>query len=513
MLRISPTAARSGAGTRVGIHAILSHRWSFAALLALISIYVLFLLSNGTFQLFAPELFSRAYGNMLMHMLHGEFTVDREVIGYEAFPRDGKAYSYFGIFSSLLRFVALPFTDVTQVELARLSCLAAVVIFIALQLRMLLIVHDSLPAGARAPELLAVMVAATVLSGPQIYILASAWIYHEPILWAAAMAAGFNLIVIRAALTRDQLGGRDLVWLATLAGLAINTRPSIGVALCLGTALLVLWAALQWHSASDPDREISGRAGGLLKRLEPMARDRRILAPIAILGWFAIVVGVVNFEKWGNPFTFADYRYATYAEFQENALEVLRNYGAFNLERLWVGALYYATGIPWLLKGVPPFAEFLHARYQGIEAPPFTPLLTNPITVLLAAVGLYRLWWKPDLPARCRMILRLTLIGHSAAVLLIFTAMFLALRYRFDLAPFMTLAALIGYRSVAIAAAGATESWRRRLRAAAIGLCVLGILFSHYVLVLHKVWSAGVPSDVRAALVFLSPVSPFKTPP
>jgi hypothetical protein len=44
----------------------------------------------------------------------------------------------------------------------------------------------------------------------------------------------------------------------------------------------------------------------------------------------------------------------------------------------------------------------------------------------------------------------LTLIGHFTAVLLIFTAMYLALRYRFDLAPFMTLAALIGYRSVSI---------------------------------------------------------------
>jgi hypothetical protein len=33
-----------------------------------------------------------------------------------------------------------------------------------------------------------------------------AWIYHEPILWAAAMAAGFKVVVTRAALTRDQLG-------------------------------------------------------------------------------------------------------------------------------------------------------------------------------------------------------------------------------------------------------------------------------------------------------------------
>ena len=124
-LRPITNAARSETDTRFGIHSVWSHRLSFAVLLALISVYVLFLLSNGTFQLFAPELFSPAYGNMLMHMLHGEFTVDQEVIGYEAFPRDGKAYSYFGIFSSLLRLIALPFTDVTRVDMARLSCLTA----------------------------------------------------------------------------------------------------------------------------------------------------------------------------------------------------------------------------------------------------------------------------------------------------------------------------------------------------------------------------------------------------
>ena len=155
MSRLSRRSAHSDIGARSGIHAILSHRFNFAALLALISVYLLFLLSNGTFRLFAPELFSRAYGSMLMHMLHGEFTVDPEAIGYEAFPRDGKVYSYFGIFSSLLRLVALPFADVRQVELARLSCLSGVVIFVALQLRMLLIVYDSLPAPARVPELLA----------------------------------------------------------------------------------------------------------------------------------------------------------------------------------------------------------------------------------------------------------------------------------------------------------------------------------------------------------------------
>jgi hypothetical protein len=53
--------------------------------------------------------------------------------------------------------------------MARLSCLTAVIIFLALQLRMLLTVHDSLPAPAQIPELLAVMIAATSIRIRQLW--------------------------------------------------------------------------------------------------------------------------------------------------------------------------------------------------------------------------------------------------------------------------------------------------------------------------------------------------------
>ena len=44
------------------------------------------------------------------------------------------------------------------------------------------------------------------------------------------------------------------------------------------------------------------------------------------------------------------------------------------------------------------------------------------------------------------------------------------------------------------------------LRIAAVGLCMLGILGSHYVLLIHKVWSIAVPMPVRLALL---PFAPF----
>jgi hypothetical protein len=497
-------ATPAGIRPKVRVETLLSNWLSFTVLLILIGVYYLFLLSNGTFQLFVPEMLDKTFNNMLMHLLHGDFTVDHQAIDFEAFWRDGKTYAYFGIFPAVLRLFAMPFGDIAQADLARPSCLIALVIFVALQLRMLLIVHHSVPAAHRRPEYLVIMTAATVLSGPQLYILTSAPIYYEPILWSAALAATFNLIIVRMTFGAAAVGARHLVALAALAGLAINTRASVGVDLYLATALFLAWTTWRRHFPERQNWHLSAGWKVLPAKILAMAGDARVLLPILVLGLSAAVVGIVNFERWGNPFTFVDYRYQELHNPSDRV--VSQNYGEFNPVRLWIGALYYTTGITWLAKWIPQFSEYLHSRFSQIGGPPITPLLTNPLTIVLAGIGLYCLWWKRDMAVRCRTVLNLTLIGHASAVLLIFSAMSLELRYRFDLAPFMTLAGLIGYYSISIIVSKAGETWQRRAGIAAVAMCVLGIISSHYTLVVYKVWFWAVPIDVR---IDFCPFVPF----
>jgi hypothetical protein len=472
-------------------------RWLGAtALIALVAAYYLLLLSNGTMQILAPELLDKVFDSTLLHLLHGEFEVDPKAIGFEATVINGKAYTYFGIFPALLRLLALPFTDLARAHLARLSCLAATVIFVALQLQTLLVVHTSLAAASRKPTFLGVMVATTVLSGPQIYLLAFAEVYDEAILWAGVMAAAFNLVVLRGALGPG-VRNTDLAWLSVLAGLALNTRAPIGIGLYIAKFLLVMRAAWRWHSehlSAVSARNVAASVGAVVC-------DPSVVLPLVILGVLAVAVGIVNLGRWGNPFGFGgDAHNYNLLQRDPKGLWVFDTYGAFNLSRVWIGALYYATGIPWLLKSVPPFGEFLQARYFRIEAPPLTPLLTNPLTIILAGIGLYRLSWKPDIRGDSLAILRLTLIGDFMIMLILFAFFVLTLRYRFDLAPFMTLSAFVGYRSFCIPAAELSEKCQKRLLAATVGLCFVGIFFSHYILVLHKPWSMGVPMDVRLSL-------------
>ena len=237
-----------------------------------------------------------------------------------------------------------------------------------------------------------------------------------------------------------------------------------------------------------------------------MLSDPGIAFPIGVLLLFGAVVGLINFARWGNPLTFADFRYYYWGLKQHNFQDVLQNYGEINFGRIWIGGLYYATGIPYVLKGVHPFSEFLDSRVAGIEAPPFTPLLTNPLAIFLAGLGVYRLWWRPLLPGRALAILRLTLVAHASAIVLILAAMYLTMRFRFDFTPFMALAAFVGYRAISLTGATASERVSKRLSVAAAGLCVLGILGSHYILLVHKVWSIAVPMPVRVALF---PFAPF----
>jgi hypothetical protein len=503
MLRLFTSGLGTGTRARYRIPQVSLNLY-FAALIVIVAVYYLFLLSNGTFQILAPESLDKVFDNILVHLLRGEFTVDRDAIDYEAVTQDGKTYTYFAVFPAILRLLAMPFVEIAHAELARLSCLVAVVIFVVLQLRMLLIAHHSLPAGSRMPGFFIVMVAATVLSGPQLYILGSAWVYHEPILWAAVLAAAFNIIVMRTALSGHDLRTSDLASLAALAGLAINTRAPIGVALYLGTVLLVGWAAWSRHAPERTEWRWPASGRVLVRAVSALARDPRISFPVLVLGLLAVAAGIVNFGRWGNPFAFGGNDYTYWAQHHPNVIVAVNDYGQFNLDRIGIAVLYYATGIPYILKSVPPFAEFL--RSSVIEAPPFTPLLTNPLTVILAGVGLYRLSCRPDLQPCSLAMLRIALIGHASAVVLILAFFTFTLRYRFDFAPFMTLAAFVGYRSLSMTAAGFSETWRRRILVAAVGLCVLGILGSHYVLLVHKVWSIGVPMKVRLALF---PFAPF----
>jgi hypothetical protein len=311
---------------------------------------------------------------------------------------------------------------------------------------------------------------------------------------------------VHAAFGGGALRVRDLVWLAILAGLAINTRASIGVALYLGTTLLVAWAAWKCRAVGRSEQLSTAYAGGTPTAIRTMTSDPSIGLPVAVLLLFAIAVGAVNFARWGqslHPCRLSILLLGFEAsKLSWDPAKLRRNQSRPNVDRRVVLCDWHS--IP--AEGSASVRRVVDSRIAAIEAPPFSPFFTNPLTIFLAGIGVHHLWLRPSLPPQNLAVLRLALVVHSSAALLILAAMYLTMRYRFDFAPFMTMAALIGYGAISFTAAERPESWRNRLRIAAVGLCMLGILGSHYVLLIHKVWSIAVPMPVRLALL---PFAPF----
>src|SRR6266545_911251 len=82
--------------------------WAMTTL-ALIS--YAFVLTDGSFNLFALEPLGHVFDNMAVNLLRGDFTVDPTIIANEGMVRDGKIYTYFGIFPALLRVPLIPVVD------------------------------------------------------------------------------------------------------------------------------------------------------------------------------------------------------------------------------------------------------------------------------------------------------------------------------------------------------------------------------------------------------------------
>src|SRR5215471_16346450 len=141
--------------------------WRVALLLALpAGVYYAALLAAGSPHFFDPVQHGLTFNSMLSHMLRGAFDVDPNTIKDEGFLRDGRVYTYFGIFPALLRLPFLLWPNFATTDLTRLSCLGAVTLMVFFKLASIHTVWRA--QGAPRSVLLTLITIAVMLSGPQI---------------------------------------------------------------------------------------------------------------------------------------------------------------------------------------------------------------------------------------------------------------------------------------------------------------------------------------------------------
>ena len=187
---------------------------------------------------------SNFYDIQARAMLHGHLSVPKGSLGEETFIHDGRQYTYFGIFPSLLRIPVLLFTHALDGRLTAISIFLAWLLT-GIVTAMLIWRVRTVMGGSLATQLgrievtIYATVIATVLGGSILmYLAASPWVYSEDIAWSIALtvSALFALVGVLEAPSRGRVIGLGFFVLA-----AVLTRGSTGYGCVLGVLLASGW--------------------------------------------------------------------------------------------------------------------------------------------------------------------------------------------------------------------------------------------------------------------------------
>ncbi len=426
------------------------------------------------------------FNSMFEHLLRWEFDVDPEIIGVEAFERNGKTYAYWGIVPALLRapLLLLP-GGLKLLNVTTLFCLAAVSLAAGAKLLTLQRVFRDLPRTATTQLVYWTLAATLLFSGAQIAYLKPS-VYIEVCLWTAAFGAVLVCCAVHGLLARRFTTGL-LAAMAAAAGLGLNTRVSLGVGLyaAMGLLLLVLLLSRVDGEGMPPLRaNIAGRVR--------LLATPRFLVPIAILLAFVGVAALVNYERWGNPLMFMDPRYYTMnAEFPDR-LPREATYGLFSFSRIPFGLVYYFFPVWALSRGDGHYflEEHQLRLFDVAELPVGSFLLTDVLLVAFACYTVWRLVARRVLPLPRAQVAAIA-AGLGSACVLMLSAVSMAYRYRLDFYPCMEFATFAGLYVFL--------QGRTRLTAPQKGLLLAGasvsILGSVFLLLVLKIspWGPGLP--------------------
>jgi hypothetical protein len=413
----------------------------------------------------AAPLQNLTFNSMLQHLLHWRFDVDPGIIGEEGFLRNGYVYSYWGVWCAFIR-LPLFLVRWMNVDVTTWSCLVAVCIAGMMKVRAVLLIRRHGNVRPATEWVFALMLAYIVFGGSAVGYLKSS-VYQEVVFWAAAFGAAFVYFAVKGVVS-GEFSGRTLSWMAALAGLALLTRVSTGIGLCVAFGLLLIVLLIEDASAVW-----------------------RMLVPVGVLAGFLIVTGFVNYYRWGHVTTFADYTlYLGDARYLDR-MPRTRLYGLFNARRIPFGFLYYFFPV-WAFRG--PSGHFFFAGMSArlmdaVELPPSSFFLTDLLPIFFIAWLVYAIWTRRSVVLRPMGRWLAVAAGLAVPCILMLTAISMNYRYRMEFYPEMDLLALLGLYAVVTneGLLGVFHRWRRWMAAALI----VSIAGAFALMVLYKLTDWG----------------------
>ena len=450
----------------------------FWIILAAAVFWYLGLITNFDFDVFAGEPFWRVFNQMLQRLLSGRFDIDLDVVRGEGFLHNGQLVSYFGVFPALLRLPFAAFVDLDTVSLSRISCWLGLCVCAFAQLQMLWTAHEMLDRRHRRLWLLGTFAAALLLTGPQLTLTFSAYVYNEPIIWAAACAMLFFCVVLDELQNPTYSADKNYL-LAALVGIAFLCRPTTGFGLLVAFGVVV--AHFEWRLR---------RVRKLVPRPSDIGTSSALISAVILLA-FGIFAAWINFSRFGNIFTFHNPRANLIVMSDPRRMKVAAEHGIFEFVRLAPNFAYYFLGFP--VERLMP--NLWHTNYDDMGWPRSALLIKETVLIFAAALGAKELMgrvrenstWIPVAGAA---------LGGATIVLFMLGLPMMNYRYQMDLQPFLSLLAILGYIPVSRFVSSHSAN---RTALACVTLVAANVAISHYDLLHAKLvnFSGDDPSRAR----------------
>ena len=361
-------------------------------------------------------------------LLRGDLTLEKDVIGLEAFVIDGQDQLYFGLFPSLLRLPVEMFTDRFFGSLTLVSSFVAWALFVSAAWALTdRIVAAS--AGSRSASWLTRVWKVGVALGTPVWVLAGpVWVFSEAIMWGVASCVWFQYRLYREL---EAMSRANQMWLAAALLLVVLNRPTLGLGCVAVTGVVV--ARRAWRARS-------------------MSIDELFLTAITAVG--GVVLILPNLIRFSRPFG-PPMQAQGLSMFDAHRMRMLEYSGGD-----YVDLRYLPSN---LLAYLRPDGLWLSGRFPFVEAPAHIPtvfggaihdityrtpslLASTPILVFPAVLGIWTvltLFVRRQSDARVPHVAVLASAGAPAAAALLIWG-FIAPRYLADFVPLLLPFAVLG---------------------------------------------------------------------
>ena len=367
-------------------------------------------------------------------MFHGHLHLANGAIGIEGFVHDGRTYTYFGLFPSIIRMPIMLLTSAWDNKLSALYMLLAWLLtgmFASLLLwRVRYLVRGDSAMGRTEATGYGVLLA-TMMGGTIWMLLAATpFVFNEDIAWSICLTVG-SIFALLGVIERPSWG--RVVASGVLILCANLDRATTGWACVVGAGLVALWFLLGFGGQENRRWFIPVLAAGLV----PLA-----IGCAVNYAKFGTLFGVSNFDQvWTHVNAYRRKFLAANHDAEEGTIFVPTNLVTY----LRPDGLGLSRVFPFVtLPASPPTAlngVLFDRLYRTGSLPASTPLL-----FLLSIWGLVTAFRPKSVGKVARTRLLLLASGSAGAALMLWG--YIAPRYLGDFVPFLVLASAVAIADI-----------------------------------------------------------------